>query len=79
MAQKVYLLERGKIEIENFNVKCYLGKGDNVQPSEDLFNKYKIDLPKKEQDYFYLDKEKYLILYPIPEKKISIIDNKGDK
>ena len=79
MAQKVYLLERGKIEIENFNVKCSLGKRDNVQPSEDLFYKYKIDLPKKEQDYFYLDKEKYLILYPIPEKKISIIDNKGDK
>lgn len=79
MAQKVFILERGKIEIDNSNLKCYLGKGGNVQLSEDLFKKYKVDLPKKLKDYFYLDQERYLIIHPIPEKKISIIDNKGDK
>ena len=79
MAQKIYIKERGMIEIENMNVKCYLGKESNVKPSVDLFHQYKTGRPTKEQDYIYLGEEKYLILYPIPEKKISIIDNNGNK
>ena len=79
MSKKISNTERGKIEIDNFNVKCYLGKGPYAILSEELFNTYKMDVPTKEEDYFYLDKEEYLILYPIPEKKISIIDNNGDK
>ena len=79
MSKKISNTERGKIEIDIFNVKCYLGKGPYAILSEELFNTYKMDVPTKEEDYFYLDKEEYLILYPIPEKKISIIDNNGDK
>ena len=37
MSQKeIKILEKGKIEIENSYIKCFLGKGDNYKSSEDL-------------------------------------------
>ena len=37
MAKRITVGNRGAIEIENSNVKCFLGKGEQIRASEDLF------------------------------------------
>ena len=69
--------QRSMIEIENSKVKCFLGNGDFLKSSEDLFHQYKTDIVTKEETSFILGKEKYIVINPIPEKKISIITKDG--
>ena len=69
--------QRGMIEIENSKVKCFLGTGEFIKSSEDLFHQYNTDIVTKEETFFMLGKEKYLIINPIPEKKIFIITKEG--
>ena len=76
MAKKI-ANQRGMIEIENSNVKCFLGNGAFLQSSEDLFHQYKTDIVTQEESFFMLGEEKYLIINPIIEKKISIITKDG--
>ena len=68
---------RGKIEIENSQIKCFLGKNDNYKSSEEIYNELKVSKPNKMKSLYELDGEKYLIIYPILEKKISVITNDG--
>ena len=68
---------RGKIEIENYQIKCFLGKNDNYKSSEEIYNELKVSKPNKMKSLYELDGEKYLIIYPILEKKISVITNDG--
>ena len=79
MAYRIIIKDRGMIEIENTKIKCYLGKRDNPKSSEEIYHKYKIDIPTKVQEFVNIDNQKYLIIYPIPEKIISIITNEGKK
>ena len=79
MAYRIIIKDRGMIEIENTKIKCYLGKRDNPKSSEEIYHKYKIDIPTKEQEFVNIDNQKYLIIYPIPKKIISIITSEGKK
>ena len=79
MEDKIIIEDRGMIEIEDNNIKCFLGKGENIKSSEDVYKEYKTDIPTKEREYCYINNEKYLILYPIPKKIISVITSEGKK
>ena len=69
--------QRGMIEIENSKVKCFLGNGDFLKSSEDLFHQYNTDIVTQEETPLMLGEEKYIIINPIPEKRISIITKDG--
>ena len=77
MESIIPIKNRGKLEIENSNIKCFLGKDENYKSSEDLWNELKVNKVKKIENFYYINDEKYSIIYPIPEKQISIITSNG--
>lgn len=80
MAKKTLTSDKGRIEIENSNVKCFLGKNGKIKSSEDIYKELKnYDGIKKKEDIYYLGEEAYTIVYPIQEKNISIITSDGKK
>ena len=80
MSQKeIKILEKGKIEIENSYIKCFLGKGDNYKSSEDLRKEIPDNSTSNYCEWYEMDNEKYQIYYPIPKKNISIILKNGKK
>ena len=70
--------KRGKLEIENSRINCFLGKNDNYKSSEEIYNELNTVKHDKMNSFYYLDDEKYLIIYSILEKKISVITNDGN-
>ena len=79
MSKEKKILERGKIEIENSYIKCFLGKENNFKSSEDIWKEIKDNDVLKIENSYKIDDEKYKILYPIPQKNISIILKNGKK
>ena len=77
MEKIIQIGTRGKLEIKNSIVKCFLGNIGMYKSSESI----KKELENKEisgfDEFYTIDKEKYLIYNPIPEKNISIITNDG--
>ena len=69
--------DRGMIEMENSNVTCFFGKGDNLLSSKEIYLNLSAEKPKQIKAIYSLDEEKYLIYFPIPQKNISIITNDG--
>ena len=61
--------KRGKLEIINSNVKCFLGKKGNFKPSEDIWKELKVKEIIEDEIFYQIEDEKYLIIFPIPEKK----------
>jgi len=79
MSKEIKILERGKIEIENSYIKCFLGKDKNFKSSEDIWNEIKENDVLKVCNFYEIADEKYKILYPIPKKNISIMLKNGKK
>ena len=71
---------RGKIEIiEDSLVKCYLGKGNLIKSSKDLWNELKNDKECKLKKDYKIGDDIYVIEYPIIEKDITIITSASTK
>ena len=71
---------RGKLEIDNCYITCFLGKNDEYIASENLYKKLNAIRPTREKEMYNISGEKYLIYYPIPgNKKISIVTNEGKR
>ena len=68
MENMIKIGERGKIEIENSHIKCFLGKNGNYKSSEEIYQEFKDFKPKKMEYIYDLAGEKYCIVYPILEK-----------
>ena len=77
MEEIIALGNRGKLELKNSNVKCFLGNDQNYKSSEEIYKELKFKKIIGTKNFYSIDKENYLIYYPIPEKKISIITNIG--
>ena len=75
--EKILMCNRGKIIIKNSEVKCYLGDTKKMMLSEDIMIKLKDNKEKKKCIEYTVGGENYIIIYPIPTKKISIITNNG--
>ena len=79
MSKEIKILKRGKIEIENSYIKCFLGKDNDFKSSEDIWNEIKDKTVIKVENSYEINDEKYKIIYPIPQKNISIILKNGKK
>ena len=77
MENIIKIENRGKIEIKNSNIKCFLGKNENYKSSEEIWKELKKQEITQIKSFYFIDEEKYLIYFPIPEKKISIITTSG--
>ena len=77
MENRIVIPNRGMLEIKDSYIKCFLGKDNNCKSSEQLWNELKVGRPKAFKKSFKLGEEEYLIYYPIPEKKISVIAKDG--
>ena len=76
--KKITVENRGKIEIKNSYITCFLGKNNIYKSSEDLYQELNVINPDKSDEIYSINGEKYLIIYPIKEKKISIVTNEGN-
>ena len=79
MSKEIKILKRGKIEIENSYIKCFLGKDNDFKSSEDVWNEIKDKTVIKIENSYEINDEKYKIIYPIHQKNISIILKNGKK
>ena len=71
--------ERGKLEIFNSTVRCFLGKKEKFKSSEEIWRELKDKEKTKMFDTYIFESEHYKICNPIPEKNISIITSNGKK
>ena len=78
MMKIIKVKNRGMLEIQNSKVTCYLRNDNNFKKSEDLKDQLKDEKNTMSQN-LSLGEEKYLIIYPIPKKDISIITSNGKK
>ena len=76
--KKITIENRGKIEIKNSYITCFLGKNDIYKSSEDLYKELNVINPIKSDEIYSINGEEYLIIYPIQEKKISLVTNEGN-
>ena len=61
MAKKTLTSDKGRIEIENSNVKCFLGKNGKIKSSEDIYKELKnYDGIKKRKIFIILVKKHIL-------------------
>ena len=78
MMKLIKVKNRGMLEIKNSKVTCYLRNDKHYKKSEDLKDQLKDEKNTMSQN-LSLGEEKYLIIYPIPKKDISIITSNGKK
>ena len=77
MEDEIKILDRGKLELKNSNIKCFLGNHNNYIVSEEIYKELKSNDSSEIYDTHIINNIDYTIYYPIPEKKISIITNSG--
>ena len=77
MEDEIKILDRGKLELKNSNIKCFLGNHNNYIVSEEIYKELKSNESSEIYDTHTINNIDYTIYYPIPEKKISIITNSG--
>ena len=77
MEDEIKILDRGKLELKNSNIKCFLGNHNNYIVSEEIYKELKFNESSEIYDTHTINNIDYTIYYPIPEKKISIITNSG--
>ena len=75
------VVERGMIEINNSNVKCFLGKGENIKSSEEIMKELNNDINNDAKKYttYFLGDQSFFIIFPISPKNISIISSEGKR
>ena len=64
--------KRGMIKIKNTEVECYLGNKENMKLSKDVMEDLKDNIRNYKYIEYSIGEEKYNIIFPIPNKKISI-------
>ena len=69
--------KRGMIKIKNKEVECYLGNKEKMKLSKDIMEDLKDNIGNFKYIEYSIGEEKYNIIFPIPNKKISIITNQG--
>ena len=73
MADEIKILDRGKLELKNSYIKCFLGNNNNYIVSEEIYKELKSNESSDIYDTHTINNIDYTIYYPIPEKKYQLL------